>query len=464
MDTNQQPLSSGGSTTASQRQSSRIYLIACIAALGGLLFGYDTGVISGAILYLTQDFHLTSAQTEFVVSVSLIGGVIGALAAGPMNDALGRKKTMGLLASIFLLGALYSSLAPDYLNLVFARIIVGLGFGAIASVVPVYISEVAPTHLRGRLVTLNQVALTIGIAVSYGVDLLFARFGMGWRPMFAAAAVPSLLLLLGLLIIPETPRWLASHGHWEEAQTTLHQLGRSPEEASQELDEIKQSSTRALKGAFRQALRELLNSGLRKALLVSVGLAVFQQFVGINTIIYYAPTIFQAAGAASATASILATSLVGIVNVLATLLALVLVDRFGRRPLLLWGTTIMMLALLALGIAFATITNRAGLFVLLALFVYIIAFATSFGPIFWLMSAELFPTRVRAAGSSISSFANWGANFLVSATFLTLVGWLRIAGTFWLYAAICVAALLFIWFLVPETKGKSLEEIEQYWQ
>jgi sugar porter (SP) family MFS transporter len=436
-----------------------VYFIAAVAALGGLLFGYDTGVISGALLFLRQSFALSPAQQEIATSAVLVGAIIGALVAGRVNDAIGRKKTLLLLAVIFTVGALFTAVAPDFGFFLIWRIVVGLGIGAAASVVPVYISEVAPCQVRGMLVTFNQLAVTIGIAISYWVDLAFARAGMGWPPMFATAAIPGIALFLGMLICPETPRWFASKERWDEARRTLERIqGAQPE---RELAEIRAS---LYEEKQQSGWQELFQSGVRIALIVGVGLAVFQQFVGINTVIYYAPTIFQGAGFASASAAIMATSVVGVVNVLATIVAIVLVDRIGRRPLLLAGSLVMSVALIALGLVFAFVPGNTGILTLIILMVYILAFALSFGPVFWLMSAEIFPTRVRASGSAISSFSNWVANFLVSITFLSLTGTIGAPVTFWIYALMGVLAFFFCWKLVPETSGRTLEQIEQYWE
>ena len=436
-----------------------VYFIAAVASIGGLLFGFDTGVISGALLFLKQSFALNATIQEIAVSAVLVGAIIGAIVAGRLNDALGRKKTLLLLAVIFTAGALLTAISPNLVFFLVCRVIVGLGIGAAASVVPVYISEIAPSRLRGALVTFNQLAVTVGIAVSYWVDLAFAHANLGWPPMFASAAIPSIALFLGMLLCPETPRWLASKGRWDEARAVLeHIKGEQPE---QELADIRRSLSEERQQA---GIRELFIPGLRVALIVGVGLAVFQQFVGINTVIYYAPTIFQQAGFASATSAILATSVVGVVNVLATIVAILLVDRLGRRMLLLGGSIIMGVALVMLGIIFAHNAGHIGSLTLIALIIYILAFALSFGPVFWLMSAEIFPTRVRASGASMSSFANWTANLLVSITFLSLIGILGAPVTFWLYAFFGVLAFIFSWVLVPETKGRSLEQIERYWE
>jgi sugar porter (SP) family MFS transporter len=436
-----------------------VYFIAAVASLGGFLFGYDTGVISGALLFLKQRFGLNAATQEIAVSAVLVGAIIGSIVAGRVNDALGRKKTLLILAVIFTAGALLTAISPTLVFFLVCRVIVGLGIGAAASVVPVYISEIAPARLRGTLVTFNQLAVTVGIAVSYWVDLAFAHAGLGWPPMFASAAIPGIALLLGMLLCPETPRWLASKGRWDEAEAVIEHIKGA--QLEQELADIRRSLSEE-----RQQLgvRELFTSRLRWALIVGVGLAIFQQLVGVNTVIYYAPTIFEQAGFSSASSAILATSVIGVVNVLATIVAIFLVDRLGRRVLLLGGSGIMVVALVMLGMIFARNTGHIGGLTLVALIIYILAFAISFGPVFWLMSAEIFPTRVRAAGASISSFANWTANLLVSITFLSLIGALGAPATFWLYAFFGVLAFLFSWRLVPETKGRSLEQIERYWE
>jgi sugar porter (SP) family MFS transporter len=435
-----------------------VYFVAVVAAIGGLLFGYDTGVISGALLFLKGSFALTDTTQEIAVSVVLAGAIIGALGAGRVNDALGRKITLLLLAVIFTVGAVLTAIAPDLLFFIACRILVGIGIGAAASVVPVYISEMSPPQLRGTLVTFNQLAITVGIAVSYWVDLAFAHTGMGWPPMFATAAIPGVILFLGMLVSPETPRWLASKGRWNEAKRVLERMkGLDPE---RELIDIRGS---LLLEQRRGSVRELFQPGLRTALMIGVGLAIFQQLVGINTVIYYAPIIFQKAGFASANNAILATSVVGVVNVFSTVVATFLLDKLGRRTLLLTGTGIMVVALVALGIVFASGSNQIGTLTLITLIIYIFAFAISMGPIFWLMSAEIFPTRLRAAGSSICSFSNWAANFLVSLTFLSLIHLLGSSFTFGLYAFMGLLALAFCWKFVPETSGRTLEQIEQYW-
>jgi sugar porter (SP) family MFS transporter len=435
------------------------YIVSAVAALGGLLFGYDTGVISGALLYLNPAFHLTSTTSEIAVSVVLIGAILGAAAGGRMADTLGRKKSLIILGIIFACGAILTALSPNLGFFIAFRIVVGFGIGAASMITPMYIAELAPPSIRGALVTFNQLAITVGIAVAYWVDLAFANAGMGWRPMFAVAFIPGSILAIGMVFLSETPRWLAGKNRWDDASAALEHTLHG-EEKQKELQEIRTS----LEEERKTSVRELFTPGLRLALLVAVGLAVFQQFVGINTVIYYAPTIFGYAGFSSASAAILATSIVGVVNVLATILSLLLVDHVGRRPLLLTGISGMIVTLAAMGIVFLIGPEHAGWFVLICLLVYILSFAIGMGPVFWLMSAEMFPNRLRASGASIATIANWGANLLVSITFLTLIGFAGKPATFWIYAFLAVLALLFCWWLVPETKGKTLERIEWYWK
>jgi SP family galactose:H+ symporter-like MFS transporter len=435
------------------------YIVSAVAALGGLLFGYDTGVISGALLYLNPAFHLTPTTSEIAVSVVLIGAILGAAAGGRMADRLGRKKSLIILGIIFACGAILTALSPNLGFFIAFRIIVGFGIGAASMITPMYIAELAPPSIRGALVTFNQLAITVGIAVAYWVDLAFANAGMGWRPMFAVAFIPGSILAIGMLFLSETPRWLASKNRWGDASAALEHTVHG-EEKQQELQEIRIS----LEEERKTSVRELFTPGLRLALLVAVGLAVFQQFVGINTVIYYAPTIFGYAGFSSASAAILATSIVGVVNVLATILSLLLVDHVGRRPLLLAGISGMIVTLTAMGVVFLIGPEHAGWFVLICLLMYILSFAIGMGPVFWLMSAEMFPNRLRASGASIATIGNWGANLLVSITFLTLIGLAGKPVTFWIYAFLAVLAFLFCSWLVPETKGKTLERIEWYWK
>ena len=436
-----------------------VYIIAAISALAGLLFGYDTGVISGAILFITQQFNLTATMEEVVTSVVLAGAVIGAAAGGKLADHLGRRKTILLSAGIFAAGAIGTALSPNLSVLIAGRIVVGLGIGAASFTAPLYVSELAPPRVRGSLVSLNQLAVTLGIVVSYLVD--FALSGIqGWRWMFGLAAIPALILGIGMFFLPNSPRWLVSRGKTDQAHKNLKQI-RDAEQVQDELKNIKKSEKKQT-GDWS----ELLQPMIRPALIVGIGLAILQQVTGINTVIYYAPTIFQAAGFKSANVAILATVGVGAVNVLMTMVAIWLVDRSGRRPLLLVGIAGMILSLGVLGLAFQlpNLTDFLGWIAVGSLVVYVGSFALGLGPVFWLLISEIYPLKIRGLAMSIATIANWGANLLVALTFLTLIQVLGRPGTFWLYGLLGVGAWLFAYFLVPETKGRSLEDIEAHWR
>jgi sugar porter (SP) family MFS transporter len=432
-----------------------VYLATAVSALGGMLFGYDIGVISGAILFVKKAFSLSSGLEEVVVSSVLLGSLVGAMVGGALADHLGRRKLMFVTAVIFGCGAIGASLAPGTLWLIAARIVAGIAIGAASFVAPLYISEIAPADIRGKLVSINQVALTSGIVLSYCVDYAFAP-SQAWRWMFAVAALPAAAFAVGLVFIPDSPRWLASRGHMDLAESTLKRI-RPPNKVNEELDEIRKSASRP-KGNWS----ELLGVKLRPAMIVGVGLAIAQQITGINTVIYYAPTIFKFAGLSSASVAILASVGVGMVNVILTIVAMQIIDRVGRRPLLLVSLIGMAISLFALGGAFALPQFKAdlGWIAVASLMVYVGSFAVGLGPVFWLILSEIYPLRLRGRAMSVGTIANWASNLLVALTFLTLTQVIGKPETFWLYGAITVGAWLFAFFLVPETKGKTLEQIE----
>jgi SP family galactose:H+ symporter-like MFS transporter len=451
-------------TAPAQPRTRFLYVVAAIAAIGGVLFGFDTGVISGAILFITQQFHLTASLEEVTTSAVLVGAVIGALIGGPLADQLGRRRVIIGAAVVFLVGTLICVVAQLIALFIAGRIIVGVAIGVASFAVPLYLSEIAPSRVRGTMVSLNQLAVVSGILVSYGVDYLFAST-QNWRAMFAVGVIPGLILLIGLLFTPDSPRWLLRRHREEQARAVLQRI-RARADVSDELAAIKGGLSMEQGGGWA----DLLSPAVKMPLLVGVGLALLQQVTGINTVIYYAPTIFEFAGFKSAAVSIAATAGVGVVNVVMTLVAIWLVDRAGRRPLLLWGIAGMAISLLVLGAGFAF--GRAGrgasggwLGWLTAgsLMVYVGTFALGLGPVFWLLIAEIYPLTVRARAMSVATVANWGANLLVAVTFLTLTQVLGRAGTFWLYAVVALVAWVFALRLVPETKGKTLEEIEAHW-
>jgi sugar porter (SP) family MFS transporter len=436
-----------------------VYVAAAISALGGMLFGYDTGVISGAILFISKDFSLTQLQVEVVVSCVLIGALIGAMTGGVLADRFGRRRVIIATATLFVSGAIVTALSPTFTLLIAGRIIVGAAIGVASFTTPLYISEVSPVKIRGRLVSINQVALTSGIVISYLVDYALVDI-QGWRWMFGLAAVPAAILAVGMFWLPESPRWLVSRNLIDSARTVLERIRRT-KDVGTELEDI-QSSLAVQSGGWRDLFTPLV----RPALIVGVGLAILQQITGINTVIYYAPMIFEFTGAKSASASILATIGVGIVNVAMTFVALFLVDRVGRRPLLLIGLTGMIIGLGVLGLAFqlSQLSGSLGWIAEISLMLYVGAFAIGLGPVFWLLISEIYPLKIRGVAMSVATSANWGANLFVALTFLTLIQATGKSSTFWLYGLVGIAAWLFTWFYVPETKGRSLEDIESHWK
>jgi SP family galactose:H+ symporter-like MFS transporter len=433
-----------------------VILAAVFAAVGGLLFGYDTAAISGAVIFIKQQFSLSTFPEELVVGMVLVGAAAAALGGGGLSDRLGRRATLMLTSVIFIIGALICAFAGSFAMLLFGRTVVGLGIGLASTTVPVYISEVAPPKARGWQVSLFQLAITVGILVAYVVDYAFAGSG-GWRWMLGLAAVPGLILGLGMLFLPESPRWLAKHGQQEKAIKILSRI-RGGADVTAEMQEI-QSTLSTTSGGGNWS--DLLRPAVRPALVVGIGLAVFQQITGINTVIYYAPTILQSAGISSASGAILATAGIGVVNVIMTLVSMWLIDRMGRRPLLLTGTAGIVITLGILGFAFSRPGGALAQVAVVTLMAYVASFAISLGPIFWLLISEIYPLKIRGLAEGTAAAANWAANLVVSLTFLTLVQALGPTRTFWLYALFGVAAWIFSYYLVPETKGRSLEEIER---
>jgi len=434
-----------------------VYLAAAISALGGMLFGYDIGVISGAILFIKKDFSLSAGLEEIVVSSVLLGSLVGAVGGGILADRLGRRKLLIVTAAVFGLGAIGAALAPDTAWLIIARVVAGAAIGVASFVAPLYISEIAPVDIRGKLVSINQVALTSGIVFSYLIDYAFAG-SEAWRWMFAMAVIPAAAFGIGLVFIPDSPRWLAGRGHLDQARAVLKQI-RPPDKVEAEMSDI-QHSVAQQKGSWS----ELLSPLLRSAMIVGIGLAIAQQITGINTVIYYAPTIFKFAGFSSASVAILASVGVGIVNVVFTVVAMQLIDRVGRRPLLLVSLAGMALSLIVLGLAFSLpqLSGSKGWIAVASLMAYVGSFAVGLGPVFWLVLSEIYPLRIRGRAMSVGTAANWGANLIVALSFLTLTQVMGKAATFGLYGAVSIGGWLFAFFLVPETKGKTLEQIEAY--
>jgi sugar porter (SP) family MFS transporter len=436
-------------------QNRHVLSVAAIAAIGGFLFGYDTGVIGGALLYIKVDLNATSdLDQQAIVASLLIGAVVGALIGGRLADVLGRRRTIIAAGWLYVLGGIGSALAPSVAALVLARLVLGLAVGAASFVTPMYISEIAPRQIRGATVSFNQLMLTSGILAAYIVDWALKGAPDNWRWMLGLAIVPGLALAIGMLFAPASPRWLAEQGRDEEARQVLR-LIRARADVEDELQEIERAA------AQKVGRMALLQPALRPVLIVGVGLAAFQQLVGINTVIYYAPTILSFTGL-NAGGALTNTVFIGVTNVVFTIVAILLLDRVGRRPLLLVGTAGLVVALIALGLFFQVswLQEHVPAMALGALLLYIAAFAVGIGPVFWLMISEIYPLDVKGPAETAAAVVNWGTNFVVSFTFLSIVSGIGRPGAFFLYAAIGVLAIAFILTRVPETKGRSLEQIQ----
>lgn len=425
--------------------------VSCIAAIGGILFGYNTSVISGAQLFLKQDFNLSTLEQEVIVSTLLIGALIGALIGGVIADFIGRKKTLFFTLLLFFIGVLALTLANGYTALLIGRFITGFGVGIVSMAVPLYIAEMSPPNSRGALVSLNQLCITLGILLAYIISYIFANES-AWRIMFGFAFIPIVVQFLGLFFIPETPSWLLTHHKREKAEKVLHLL---------RLDHQNIHSEKNVPTHARWS--ELFSPAVRMPFLIGIGMAVLQAITGINTVIYYAPNIFQLAGFSSAKTALFATMLVGVINVVVTIISLWLIDRIGRKPLLIWGLIGMAFSLIVLGITFLVHGQISGIISVAALLAFVSSFAISLGPVAWLIISEIYPLGIRGRAMGIAVFSNWLCNYFVSLTFLTLIESLGTSSTFWLYAIICLLGLWFVIRLVPETKGKTFEQIQSFW-
>ena len=429
-------------------------LMALVAALSGILFGYDTGVMSGAILFITKDFPLTPGMNGIVMGAVLLGALLGAIFSGRLTDHFGRKKLLLFVACIFMFGSVATAIAQSVLEL----IVVGIAIGIASYTAPLYISEISPQKHRGALVALNQLAISIGILLSYMVDYASAYYE-AWRWMLGLGFVPGLFLFIGMFYLPDSPRWVLAQGHEAQARRILQKIRGPKTDIDHEIEGIKlavKKESSHWKAVFSKSVRPVLWIGF--------ALAFIQQVTGINTILYYAPSILEMAGFGSSTTAILATMGIGGIFVIFTLISLPMIDWLGRRPLLITGLIGMTIGLGCLAWLFSGSTEIAPSLhwlALVSMLLYIACFAFSLGPIMWLMIAEIYPLKVRGVGASLATCVNWASNLLVTATFLKLVQWLGASGTFSVYMIFSILSIVFIHYLVPETKGISLEEIEE---
>jgi sugar porter (SP) family MFS transporter len=392
---------------------------------------------------------------ELTVAILLLGAIAGALISGYTADRFSRRRTKIASGCVYVIGALGCAFAQSYWEILAARFWLGLAVGTASFVAPMYIAELVPPRIRGGVVSFNQLMITSGILAAYIVDWGFASFSNNWRWMFGLAVVPGAVLAIGMYFMPYSPRWLVEKGREDEARKVLGRYRDSEDEVEEELQEIKEvAETEA-------SVRDLVKKGVRRMLIVGIGLAVFQQIVGINTVIYYAPTILKLAGQHN-TGALTQSVFIGCTNVFFTIVAILLLDKLGRRFFLISGTATLTVALVGLGIFFESAAVRGAVpwLALACLLIYIMGFAVGLGPVFWLMISEIFPIQMRGPAMAVCTMFNWGLNFAISYTFLTLIGAITKQGTFWLYAFFGVCALVFFLTLVPETKDRSLEQIQ----
>ncbi|NDV58266.1 sugar porter family MFS transporter [Bacteroides sp. 519] len=453
-----------------------LVFLSLVAALGGFLFGYDTAVISGTIAQVTQLFQLDALQQGWYVGCALIGSIVGVLFAGILSDKIGRKRTMILSAILFSASAVGCAFSADFNQLIIYRIIGGVGIGIVSIISPLYISEMAVAQYRGRLVSLYQLAVTVGFLGAYLVNyqlLGWSESGSSsnewiqlifvsevWRGMLGMETLPALLFFIIIFFIPESPRWLILQGKDDKAVSILKRIYQSSVEAMAQLAATQQSVHTEVKSEWSL----LLKPGIRKAVLIGVCIAILGQFMGVNAVLYYGPSIFENAGLTGGD-SLFYQVLVGLVNVLTTVLALVIIDKVGRKKLVYYGVSGMIVTLILIGIYFiyGDVVGIPSIFLLIFFLLYIFCCAVSICAVVWVLLSEMYPTRIRGLAMSIAGFALWIGTYLIGQLTPWMLQNLTPAGTFLLFAVMCVPYILIVWKLVPETTGKSLEEIEKYW-
>ena len=436
-------------------KKNQLLIFSTAAALGGLLFGFDTGVISGAIHFIKIEFNLNAYQEGFAVSNLMVACVIGALLAGPIADWTGRKKVLILCAVLFTVSAILSALPRSFTELVIARFIGGMGVGMASVVSPMYIAEISPAKIRGRLVALNQLAIVVGILLSYLSNWLLVDTGINnWRYMLVAEILPAITFLVGLFFIPESPRWLTKEGLEKEALDVLNVVAGAAN-ADHELQEVKKSLSEK-----RTSLKELLHPSLRRVLIVGILFSLFAHITGIDTIIYYGPIIFLESGFKTDSA-LLASVMIGITNLIFTFVGMAMVDKAGRKFLLLVGLAGMGISMMLVGFCMQSDMISAK-WTLLWIMTYIASFAMSIGVVIWVYLSEIYPTRVRGQALSVATMVLWLGNVILTQLFPVMMERFG-GGTFYIFSFICLLAFIFTWTMVKETKGVSLEEIEEMW-
>jgi SP family arabinose:H+ symporter-like MFS transporter len=458
-------------TTQQKQNLPYLFFVCLVSAIGGFLFGFDTAVISGTVGFVKHQFALDALQEGWFVASALLGCIIGVGFAGILADRFGRKAILFLSALLFAVSAVGCTIAPEQVSLIVSRLIGGLGIGVASMLAPLYISEISIPQYRGRMVTLYQFAITVGILAAYcsnsqllswshtfSMQSEFLRWivaGEVWRGMFGVGVIPALLFFVLLFFIPQSPRWLTAHGYPDKARAILARVTNEAN-AAREVADI-QATLAQETGSIRQ----LFAPGLRRALFLGVSIAVLSQLTGINVIIYYGPKIFTEAGF-KVSESLDSQVIIGIMNVVSTILALWKIDHFGRKPLLLVGTIGMMASLTCIG-GFFYANSHDSILLVVCILLYVTFFAFSFGCVTWTLLSEIYPTHIRGRAMSMATLSLWCGTFVVGQGFPWLLETLGGAGTFLLFALMCVPAILIAWKLLPETKGKTLEEIERFW-
>ncbi len=453
-----------------------VIFMAVVAAIGGILFGYDTAVISGTTEIVKNQFMLTDMMEGWYVGCALIGSIAGVLVAGTLSDYLGRKLTMLISAALFSISAIGCAVCGNFDWLVAYRIIGGVGIGIVSIVSPIYISEVSPAKIRGTLVSLYQLAVTIGFLLAYlvnwvidlnidpafvasdGISLWDKMFQTeAWRGMLGSETLPALLFFVIIFFIPESPKWLIVNGKLDKASTVLGKIYASSAEVQNEIDVTNAS----LKGETKGKWTDLLKPGIMLAVIAGSAIAILGQFMGVNAVLYYGPKIFSEAGFDN---PMFSTVLVGVVNCVTTILAVFIIDRVGRKQLIYWGVSGMIICLLAIGVYFAwgPELGLGNIFMLTFFLAYVFCCAISISAIVFVLLSEMYPNSVRGRAMSIAGFALWIGTYLIGQLTPVLLGWSQ-AGTFFIFAAMCVPYMLIMWKVIPETTGKTLEEIEAYW-
>ena len=459
---------------SSKQGNSFIAAVCSIGSLGGLLFGFDTAVISGTFSFIQQYFSLNEIEIGWFTSSALIGAIIGALVSGSLSDRFGRKPILIIAAFLFFISALGCTIPNSFIFLIVARIIGGIGVGMASVLAPLYISEFSPPKIRGKLIALYQLSIVIGILLAYLTNWLLLKFSLEstslfnetdklykifvsevWRGMFGLEMIPSGLFILLLFLIPESPRWLIKNNNPEKGFNILTKIS-GKKIAEKEFIEIKNSINK-----FKGRIADLLRPGLRLALLVGIGLSVFGQFTGVNIIIYYGPTILENAGF-KIDGALQFQVAIGLINLIFTILALWKIDRWGRRPLLVYGMFSVFISLIIIAFQF-TFDSSQGILIVVMLCIYMASLALSINAVIWVLIGEIFPNRIRGSAMSIVTFTNWGANFLTAFTFPWYIDKIGMGGGFFTFAGMCLLATIFFNKYVPETKGKTLEEIENFW-